>query len=268
MTNNLYNIRMKNLYRYSCGEGKLDFVMLHGWGMNSNAWRYIINRFGSHFRLHLFDLPGYGLSQSEESFTLPEISETVLKKAPPQAIWPGWSMGGCIASEIALRYPERVLALITVCSSPCFVSQHQWPRISWQVLSSFEQKLEDHLQNTLEQFLLLQTLGTLNSQRDTTSLKSFLFSRPLPKKEVLKAGLKILRYTDMRDSLNAISVPFLRIYGKLDALVPSKIAELLDEAWPNTESVIMHQSAHVPFISHTDDFLEVILYFYQKYFSH
>ncbi|WP_320410087.1 hypothetical protein [Candidatus Williamhamiltonella defendens] len=54
-------------------------------------------------------------------------------------------MGGCIVSEIALRYTERVLALIMVCSSPCFVSQHQWIRISWQVLSCFEQKLEDHL---------------------------------------------------------------------------------------------------------------------------
>ncbi|WP_320410081.1 alpha/beta fold hydrolase [Candidatus Williamhamiltonella defendens] len=71
---------MKNIYRYSCGEGKLDFVMLHGWGLNSNVWCYIINRFGSHFRLHLFDIPGYGFSQSQESLTLSKISETVFKK--------------------------------------------------------------------------------------------------------------------------------------------------------------------------------------------
>ncbi|WP_407079044.1 alpha/beta fold hydrolase [Candidatus Williamhamiltonella defendens] len=43
--------------------------MLHGWGLNSNVWCYIINRFGSHFRLHLFDIPGYNFSQGQESFT-------------------------------------------------------------------------------------------------------------------------------------------------------------------------------------------------------
>lgn len=262
---------MNNLYRYRCGEygeEKFDFVMLHGWGMNANVWRYIINRFSSHFRLHLFDLPGYGRRQSERAFTLSEISEILLKTAPAKAIWLGWSMGGCIASEVALRYPERVLALITVCSSPCFMAQDQWPGIPEQIFSRFEKKLENNIQDTLRQFLSLQTLGGVKSHQDTEFLQSFLLSQPLPTKEVLKAGLKILQHTDMRYSLNTVSLPFLRIYGYLDTLVPYKIAGLLNEAWPHTEAFIMSHSAHVPFISHPDDFVAVILDFYQKYFSH
>lgn len=56
-------------------------------------------------------------------------------------------------------------------------------------------------------------------------------------------------------------MPFLRIYGYLDGLVPRKVASLLDEQLPSSPSVIMRNSAHAPFISHPDEFCEVLTEF-------
>lgn len=52
--------------------------------------------------------------------------EAVLQQAPDKAIWLGWSLGGLVASQIALTHPERVQALVTVASSPCFSARDEW----------------------------------------------------------------------------------------------------------------------------------------------
>jgi len=60
-------------------------------------------------------------------------------------------------------------------------------------------------------------------------------------------------------------MPFLRLYGALDGLVPRRIASLLDAALPASPSVVMEKAAHAPFISHPDVFCQHILDFRQEF---
>ncbi|NHX34302.1 pimeloyl-[acyl-carrier protein] methyl ester esterase, partial [Escherichia coli] len=83
---------------------------------------------------------------------------------------------------------------------------------------------------------------------------SVVLEQPIPTVETLNAGLESLRTEDLRDELKQLPIPFLRIYGYLDGLVPRKIVPILDELYPNSPSVIMRNSAHAPFISHPDEF--------------
>lgn len=85
----------------------------------------------------------------------------------------------------------------------------------------------------------------------------------MPSVEVLNGGLAILREADLRQPLADLTVPFLRLYGALDGLVPRKVAVLLDDPWPNSTSVVMPKAAHAPFISHPDAFSEQIIAFAQ-----
>lgn len=39
-------------------------------------------------------------------------------------------------------------------------------------------------------------------------------------------------------------MPFLRLYGRLDGLVPRKIVPLLDDLWPESESILFDKAAH------------------------
>ena len=113
---------MTSLYWHTCGEGKRDLVLLHGWGLNAEVWQSIIPRFSAHYRLHLVDLPGYGRSQHFGALTLEQMAAQLLPALPPQAIVVGWSLGGLVATQLALSAPEKLAALITVASSPCFLS--------------------------------------------------------------------------------------------------------------------------------------------------
>jgi len=132
-------------------------------------------------------------------------------------------------------------------------AQDEWPGIKPDVLAGFQHQLSEDFQRTVERFLALQTLGTETARQDARRLKAVVLEQPMPGVEVLNGGLEILKTADLREPLRQLTVPFLRLYGYLDGLVPRKIAGLLDEQWPQSEAVIFPKAAHAPFISHPQD---------------
>ena len=249
---------MSSLYWHTVGAGDRDLVLLHGWGLNAEVWQNIVPRLSSQFRLHLVDLPGFGRSQGFAPLTLAEMADRLLPHLPDRAILLGWSLGGLVASQLALTQPEHMAALISVASSPCFTARDAWPGIKPDTLESFQQQLSTDFQRTVERFLALQTMGTERARQDARQLKEVVLSQPMPSVAVLEGGLEILRQDDLRDALDGLTLPFLRIYGYLDGLVPRRIAEELDARWPHSASVVMEKAAHAPFVSHPDAFCQQV----------
>ncbi|CAL1328953.1 pimeloyl-ACP methyl ester esterase BioH [Candidatus Providencia siddallii] len=253
---------MTNLYWRIIGKGKQNIILLHGWGLNSQVWNTIIPKISSRFRIYLIDLPGYGVNYNFSPMNVSSIANIIWENAPKDSIWLGWSFGGLVASRIAIDHYKHIKGLITVASSPYFISdKNGWPGISKEVISNFENQLIMNYKHTIEHFLMLQTFGTLNSQKDIYILKNAIIEQPIPTVENLSAGIKSLRTEDLRKELKNISVPFLRIYGYLDSLVPRKVSILLDNMYPKSSSIIMRDSAHAPFISHPDEFSKYICNF-------
>ncbi|RPE01436.1 pimeloyl-[acyl-carrier protein] methyl ester esterase [Candidatus Pantoea deserta] len=256
---------MTSLYWHTCGEGNIDLVLLHGWGLNAEVWQSIVPRLSPHFRLHLIDLPGYGRSQQAGARSLAQMAQQLLPHLPPRALLLGWSLGGLVATELALRAPQQIAGLISVASSPCFTASENWPGIKPDTLETFRAQLNSDFQRTVERFLALQTLGTDSARQDARRLKEVVLAQPMPPVEVLDGGLAILRDVDLRDRLPQLALPFLRLYGALDGLVPRRIAAQLDDALPASSSIIMEKAAHAPFISHPDAFCQHILDFSQEF---
>ena len=256
---------MNDIWWQTTGEGDCHLVLLHGWGLNAQVWDCITPELGAHFTLHLVDLPGYGRSGEWGAMTLEAMAEKVLENAPERAIWLGWSLGGLVASQIALSRPDRVKALVTVASSPCFSARDAWPGIKPEVLAGFQQQLSDDFQRTVERFLALQTMGTETARQDARTLKQTVLSLPMPEVEVLNGGLELLKTVDLREPLAALTVPHLRIYGYLDGIVPRKVVPLLDSLWPDSESQIVAKAAHAPFISHPTEFCSALIALSQRF---
>ena len=249
---------MKTLWWQTVGTGNCHLVLLHGWGLNAEVWRCVSEELASHFTLHLVDLPGYGRSRGFGAMSLDEMAQQVLDAAPQNAVWLGWSLGGLVASKIALDNPGRVSALVTVASSPCLSAQDAWPGIKPEVLAGFQQQLSDDFQRTVERFLALQTMGTETARQDARTLKQTVLSLPMPDVEVLNGGLEILKTIDLREPLASLALPHLRMYGYLDGLVPRKVVPLLDNLWPESQSMVVAKAAHAPFISHPGEFCSAL----------
>ncbi|WP_413453639.1 pimeloyl-ACP methyl ester esterase BioH [Erwinia persicina] len=252
---------MSTLHRETIGHGDRHLVLLHGWGLNAGVWHCISRRLSAHFCLHLVDLPGYGHSQGFAPMTLKAMAAEVATRVPADAVWLGWSLGGLVASQVALDFPQQVKGLISVASSPRFSATEDWPGIKPDTLANFQQQLSEDFQRTVERFLALQTLGTDSARQDARALKSVVFERPVPTVDVLNGGLEILKTADLRQDMAALAMPFLRLYGALDGLVPRRIVPLLDASWPDSHGHVIDKAAHAPFISHPEAFSQRIIDF-------
>ena len=251
---------------YGAGE---NLVLLHGWGMNGAVWQQSIDALSQHYCVHVVDLPGFGHSHHSHFSTIEDLTEQVLRDAPPQAIWLGWSLGGLVASHIALHHPDRMLGFISVASSPCFaakpsdniIGQAPWRGIQANVLSAFTAQLMDDFQLTIERFMALQAIGSPSARQDVKTLKKAVLSRPSPNQQSLLSGLHLLAELDYRAQLANIEVPTLRLYGRLDGLVPIKIAKEVDKLMPNSQSFVFNQSSHAPFMTEPEAFIEQVIGF-------
>jgi len=244
------------------GEGP-DLVLLHGWGLHGEIFAGILPVLSEHYRVHVVDIPGFGRSPiANADYTLALLIEQITAVVPRKAHWLGWSMGGMIAMATAIHRPDCIDKLVTVAASPKFTSADDWVYATKaEVLDGFLEYLQEDFRGTLIRFLAIQTLGSETQKEDLQMLKEVVFSQGEPAKKALESGLELLKNTDLRKQLKSIKQPWLRIYGRLDGLVPVKSEAEVSLLAPKSQSHIFRKSSHGPFISHKDDFLDVCLKF-------
>ncbi len=102
------------------GSGPL-VMCLHGVGGNRTNWHDQLPAFGSHFHAAAWDARGYGDSDDYEGpLDFADFSRDLLRVldffGARRAHLVGNSMGGVIAMDFCLSYPERV-ATLTLCDS-------------------------------------------------------------------------------------------------------------------------------------------------------
>ncbi|NRD72260.1 pimeloyl-ACP methyl ester esterase BioH [Shewanella sp. VB17] len=241
------------LHVESIGEGQ-EIVILHGWGMNSSVFTQLHSSL-SQYRVHYVDLPGFGHSEAIDG-DLDTWVDAIVNQLPNKAIWIGWSLGGLVATKAALRFPQRVTGLVTIASSPCFMAREDefWPGIFPTVLSSFSLQLQKNTGKTIERFLAIQAMGSSTAKEDIRQLKELVLSRPLPKNSALIQGLEMLASVDLRSQISQIEQPWLRIWGRLDGLVPRHVHPLIPKNQQH-QDLLLHNASHAPFLSHKDEFL-------------
>ncbi|CAL4325542.1 pimeloyl-ACP methyl ester esterase BioH [Buchnera aphidicola] len=255
---------MKNFSWKITGTGKINLILLHGWGINSKIWYYIVQELKIFFKIHLIDFPGFGKNKNLHPLHIDDIINLLHTYMPKNAIWIGWSIGGLIASQYALKYPMNILGIITVSSSPCFLSKKNWPGIKKNFLDILCKNLITNYYKTINNFLSYNTIHTLQSTQEINILKNILLSQPKPSLNTIKYGLNTLCTSDLCLQIRYIKKPFLRIYGNLDVLVPIKIAYILNNQCLYSSSIIINNASHLPFISHKKIFCLYLLKFVKK----
>ena len=246
-------------YHETEGQGS-ELVLLHGWGMHSGIFDRLRAELTMNYRVTFIDLPGFGRSPiPSEPYSLELLREQVLAVAPKNAHYLGWSLGGLVATRIALDAPTRVNTLVTLCSNPKFLHGADWPHaMKPAVLDNFTTMLEQDYRTTLLRFLAISTLGSETQKEDLKALKERLFIHGTPAPAALRGGLKLLHDADLRVPLTRLEVPLLRLYGQLDALVPAKVAADVQFLLPHSTHHIFKHASHAPFLSHKREFLEVL----------
>lgn len=236
-----------------------EIVVLHGWGVNSGIFAPLHSALAN-YSVHYVDLPGFGHSSAIEG-GLDNWVHAIMEQVPETAIWMGWSLGGLVATRAALLYPQRVSSLVTIASSPCFVANvdEEWPGIAPKVLQQFFSQLGQDPTKTIDRFLAIQAMGSEHAKQDIQQIRQLVLSKAMPSEAVLTQGLMLLKEVDLRGELTQIKQPWLRLWGRLDSLVPNKVHTLLPSQHQDIEDVVFPRASHAPFISHPESFFNALL---------
>ncbi|MGS0674050.1 pimeloyl-ACP methyl ester esterase BioH [Shewanella sp. 0m-4] len=240
------------LHVESIGQGP-DVVMLHGWGVNSAVFTPLHSALNN-YRFHYVDLPGFGHSQAVMG-DIEDWLDAIMEQVPEKAIWTGWSLGGLVATLAAIKQPQRVSALCTIASSPCFMARENWPGIPSEVLGQFASQLTQDLDKTVERFLAIQAMGSQTAKGDIKQLRELVQARPSAQQSALAQGLDMLENVDLRSQLSQIEQPWLRVWGRLDGLVPRRMITAMPQV-SASEDMLLAKASHAPFISHQAEFLD------------
>lgn len=233
-----------------------DVVLLHGWAMNGSVWTKVADALAQDFCVHVVDLPGHGKSEAVRALTLDSVVDELQTAFP----WPvqvvGWSLGGAVATQWALRCPAQVRSLTLVASSPCFAQRDDWPcATTAETLNQFAANLLQDWQGTLKRFIGLQVLGDSSARQLARELTRDLLLHGKPNLQALEEALEILRATDLRARLPELSCPILLQFGDRDALTPLAAAQWLAQTLPAARYELHRGAAHVPFVSHLAPFI-------------
>ncbi|MDN5880860.1 MAG: pimeloyl-ACP methyl ester esterase BioH [Nitrosospira sp.] len=244
-----------SLHIESSGAGA-DLVLLHGWAMHSGVWSGIRDGLAHHFRLHLVDLPGHGFSLADTRGTLERMVEMVADILPASCMVCGWSLGGQVAIELALREPARVQKLALVSTIPCFVRRKDWRwGMDAATLQLFMRNLKRDYATTLNRFLTLQVSGSDDDAAVLAQLRESFFQRGLPDEAALHTGLQILLTSDLRGRLGNVTQQTLLLHGENDVITGPGAAKWMHRQLQNSALIMFPRCGHAPFLSYPDQFV-------------
>lgn len=224
-------------------------VLLHGWGMRPAVFDRLAAVLSPHHTLHPLPLPGYDGAPATSAYALEELAADIAARAPDHCAVAGWSLGAQVALAWARARPQQVAKLVLVSATPCFVQREDWPAaMPAAVFDTFADLVRTDAAAALRRFIALQAQGDAGAGEVARTLTAAL-DGPLPQAHALEGGLRLLRETDLRGTLDAIETRALVVHGERDRLVPAAAAEYLATTLRHARLERMPRAAHASFVS-------------------
>jgi pimeloyl-ACP methyl ester carboxylesterase len=229
------------------GEGE-PLVLLHGFSDNKDTFVDLARMFTSHRRVIIPDLLGFGeASQPREfDYRLETLAAVVAELLDVLGVYRydlgGNSLGGAVATSLALARPDAVRSLTLIASAGV-----EMPR------PSPLQRMLDEGQNPF----------VLDSHEAYRSWVRFVLERPLPLPPAVERYLAdefIARASlnekimddllggeeELTERLSDIQAPTLVLWGDRDRLIDISAGQVFHRRIPDARFVILHGIGHCP----------------------
>jgi len=255
-----------NMYYEVHGDGE-PLVLIMGYGCNSRWWFGQISTLSQEYRVVAFDNRGAGLSDKPDvSYTMEMMAGDTAALLDALAIDAahiyGVSMGGMIAQEFALRYPDRVVSLVLGCTTPGGPNAILPDAEAMAVLFDMEraQRLTPE-QNARELLPFLWRQEFIDNNPDIAEQLIAIFVEYLPPPHGFTRQAEAMMFHDTYDRLPQIKAPTLVIGGIADRLIPVENFRTLASRIPNAELLILENMGHGYFIEAAEEANKAILDF-------
>jgi pimeloyl-ACP methyl ester carboxylesterase len=242
------------------GEGS-PVLLIHGWGYGLWGWEPVARPLAARYRVVAFDNRGVGGSDIPPGpYTVTDMAEDAVAVLDAAGLRTahviGTSLGGMIAQEVALDFPDRVDRLVLACTTPGGPGAYAMPRQTVRLLEE-AQSLEPQV--ALRRFVA-NALAPGAPEELVERIYSYRQAqRPDPAgwhaQGAAGAGF------DASERLGAIAAPTLVLHGTADGVVDPRNSELLAERIPDARLDWFEGCGHLFFWEQPDRFVEVVTEF-------
>jgi pimeloyl-ACP methyl ester carboxylesterase len=258
----LTSIRVNNIklfYRVN-GEGPA-VLLIHGLGGDIRGWEFQEDELAKHFTLLMPELRGHGRSGGPDApvVTAKMFAEDLavfLKTLGYDDVHVvGHSMGGVIAQQFTLDFPELVRKLVLIDTAPKITEETIDEVYSWR---------EAQVEGGQEAYHLAATKSTYSEEfiENNRDLIDYLLNREdlVNEEGVLAAGLGLASF-DVTEKLSDIRVETLIIHGESDRIIDYSLGKILHEEIPNSELVSFPKCGHSPTVEKREILGQILIDF-------
>ena len=214
---------------------KPPIVLIHGAGGTGLFWPSEIRRLAG-YRVIAPDLPGHGKSVGAGCQSIGQYSLALIdlldKMDLYQAVFVGHSMGGAIALQLALDYPDRVVGLSLFATGATFEIPHY---------------LVEDAANDLTYISVINWLAahSFNASADERLVQLGMDRLAEIRGSVLYGDLLACETFDVIASVSNIRCPVQIICGSEDRLTPPRFSHFLASRIPHSWLNLVNQAGHM-----------------------
>ncbi len=233
-------------------------LLIHGLGYARWGWEPVAEPLAQRFRLLLFDNRGIGESEIPPGpYTARAMAEdavSVLDEAGVgRAHVVGTSLGGMVAQELALGWPDRVDRLVLACTTPGGADAYPLPEQTLALMTEAPTLPQDvALRRFVENAL---GLGAPQELIDRIVVHR-LASPPDPAGWAAQAAAGAS--FDAFGRLAEIVAPTLVLHGTADGVVDPRNAGLLAERIPGARVELLPGTGHLFFWEQPERFVQIV----------
>jgi pimeloyl-ACP methyl ester carboxylesterase len=255
------------------GEGQPAVVLLHGFAASLFSWREVIGPLAESHTVVAFDRPGFGLTErplpgewesqnpygaeAQADLTVALMDELGIDRA----VLVGNSAGGTVAALTALRYPERVEALVLV-DPAIYQGGMQFPGVvRWLLGTPQSRRLGPLFVRSIRNWGLEFGRSAWHDPSKITDEIWDGYTKPLQAENWDKGLYEVTlasRSLGLDKQLDEIQVPVLVVTGDDDRIVPTEQSIRLAGELPNAELALAPNCGHVPHEECPEFFLAVV----------
>ncbi len=221
------------------GDGEA-VVLVAGGFMDMDQWEAQMEALGGPYRVIRFDHRGVGESEKPtEGYSIEQLAADTAAligalDAGPCVLW-GNSLGGLVALEVALRFPEAVRALVLSASS-AGAKGAPTPQAT---------------QNAMFAGAALPVEQVAEALMHVLFATSYPSEHPGPMIASMGPLQSAMKYEPL-GRLGDLAAPALILHGEEDRLIPVENARMLGEAITNAEVVIVERAGHAVVVEAAD----------------
>jgi pimeloyl-ACP methyl ester carboxylesterase len=245
------------------GQGE-PLVMIMGFSADQRGWATQVGLFKKHYKVITFDNRGVGKSDKPAGpYTTKMMADDTIGLIDHLGIrkanFLGVSMGGLIAQEIAINYPQRVNKVVLVSTYPC--QDNQSNGVTQEMVNVFQLPYHKWVENLIN----LAFDKPLNRFLFNFQIRVYSIFIGASNKASNKAGIigqiEACRTHNTMEKLSSIQSPTLVITGAQDRVIKPSSSKTLAEQIPHARLFKIENGSHACYAEMKDIFNREVLSF-------